>query len=384
MSPQKRRLLLLIACTALVMRAPVNAVGPMASDICSLLGLSWQTFGFLTSLPVVIFGLCSLTAPVLTRRFGQRALYAGALLFILAGSLLRSAADVVLLFGGTLLISFAIANLNVLMPALIKEKLAADQEKAVGLYGAMIGVSSLLGAACVAPLKAVFPLWSSPFLFWGAAAALCLIFVPVLQGRKSVQTASGPAGKPGLNLRLTVILTGMIAFQAMAASTVSSWLAAYFTGVGASESDALWVLNAFLFSMIAGALVWGFLTAKRPAGYWLLFAVTGLYVSGLLLWAFLPLVLSIALPTGLILGLLQGMLLTASYSAVTKKTPVGIILTISGRVQFGGYLIGGCGPLLAGLLIESAGFAGVPFFLIGVVLLWCAFAAAGSRLPDTH
>ena len=56
----QKQILLMIVLAALVMRGPINAVGPMASVVRDVFDLPWEAFGVLAGIPTMAFGLCSL------------------------------------------------------------------------------------------------------------------------------------------------------------------------------------------------------------------------------------------------------------------------------------------------------------------------------------
>lgn len=58
----QKQILLMIVLAALVMRGPINAVGPMAPVVRDVFDLPWEAFGVLAGIPTMAFGLCSLAS----------------------------------------------------------------------------------------------------------------------------------------------------------------------------------------------------------------------------------------------------------------------------------------------------------------------------------
>lgn len=52
----QKQILLMIVLAALVMRGPINAVGPMAPVVRDVFGLPWEAFGVLAGIPTMAFG----------------------------------------------------------------------------------------------------------------------------------------------------------------------------------------------------------------------------------------------------------------------------------------------------------------------------------------
>src|SRR5690349_16750393 len=109
--------LLLIAAN---LRPSITSVGPLLKTIQDELSLSATAAGLLTSLPLLAFaGFAPLAT--LARQHGAERIMLGALLGLVAGTLLRSGGSTTTLFAGTLVLSTGIAVVNVLLPMMIKQ-----------------------------------------------------------------------------------------------------------------------------------------------------------------------------------------------------------------------------------------------------------------------
>ena len=75
----QKQILLMIVLAALVMRGPINAVGPMAPVVRDVFDLPWEAFGVLAGIPTMAFGLCSLAVLPLVAGFGSRTFAVAAL-----------------------------------------------------------------------------------------------------------------------------------------------------------------------------------------------------------------------------------------------------------------------------------------------------------------
>lgn len=141
----------MIVLAALVMRGPINAVGPMAPVVRDVFNLPWESFGVLAGIPTMAFGLCSLAVLPLVAGFGSRTFAVAALTGVALGSFVRCVEWVPALFLGTLILSVSIAGLNVWIPSVVKVVFHDRQSQVMGVYTAVLSVSGLLGTAAVMP-----------------------------------------------------------------------------------------------------------------------------------------------------------------------------------------------------------------------------------------
>ena len=185
----QKQILLMIVLAALVMRGPINAVGPMAPVVRDVFDLPWEAFGVLAGIPTMAFGLCSLAVLPLVAGFGSRTFAVAALTGAALGSFVRCIEWMPALFLGTLILSVSIAGLNVWVPSVIKVVFHDRQSQVMGVYTAVLSISGLLGTASVMPALEAGGVWWGPFAVlrrlsgqWVLEAFLC----PFQNGRKSV------------------------------------------------------------------------------------------------------------------------------------------------------------------------------------------------------
>lgn len=136
-------LVLSILLVAIIMRAPITAVGPIVDQISSSMGLSGGMTGLLTTLPLLAFAFVSPFAPKIAARLGMEFSLFAASILLTAAIIVRSLPSVYALFLGTALLGTAIAVANVLLPSLVKR----DYPNKVGLMTGVYTVSMNLGAA---------------------------------------------------------------------------------------------------------------------------------------------------------------------------------------------------------------------------------------------
>src|ERR1700742_4587525 len=115
-------LVVAIAALAFNLRAAITSLPPIFPELQDKLHLSDDTITWLAATPVLCFGVFSVLAASLRRRFGEERGMFGALIGVSAGLLLRGAFPGVLLFPGSILALGSIAIMNVLLSSMIKRR----------------------------------------------------------------------------------------------------------------------------------------------------------------------------------------------------------------------------------------------------------------------
>lgn len=260
------RILLLVLATAIVMRAPINALGPVAQDVIETLGIDYSAYGFVAALPIFLFGLASPVVSRLLRHFSGERLFLAGLLLLIFGAWGRGAHDAILFTAGTVVMGFGITQLNVLMPAVIKTGFGGRWPAMMSAYAALIGVSGAAGVALSTPLALATGDYSMSLRIWSFAALPALILLFTLRGgfvppeAASAPEEKRPAFSPWLVATL-VVLTGL---QAALNSTMSLWLPAAFTARGLTASQAGTIVTVLLLASIAGSFAVPTLTKLCP------------------------------------------------------------------------------------------------------------------------
>ena len=108
-----------IIMVGVALRTPFTTLPTVLTDIASGLHVSVSSLGLLTSLPLIMFALCSSFSARLAKKLGLEKLFTLVLMLLVVGSFIRIF-NLPLLYIGTLLIGAAIAVLNVLLPSVIQ------------------------------------------------------------------------------------------------------------------------------------------------------------------------------------------------------------------------------------------------------------------------
>ena len=341
-----------IIMIGIALRTPFAVLPIVLTDIAEGLKVPVSSLGLLTSLPLIMFALCSVFAPHLAQKMSLEKLFALVLVVLTLGSLIR-VFNLPLLYTGTIILGAAITVLNVLLPSLIQ----ANQPHRIGflttLYITSMGLSITILSALAVPIVQMSS-WQG--LIW-VSTLICLIILLVwLPNIKySHHLASKHQKKQHLGALLknprvwALILFGGL--QALVFYTTMTWLPTLGQQAGLSTDTtgllaAVFSLISLPFSMIIPSL-----TARLKASQRLVM-ISLVSAAGLIGIAML-LIRTDSFAYWLILNLLIGMSVSAlfPYLMVTfslKTSTPAQTAQLSGLAQAGGYILASLGPSLFG------------------------------------
>ncbi len=369
-----------LAASFAVTRAPLSCVGPVAKTLQTSLGMDYSTYGVLTALPVLCFGIFGFATPILFSRYT-----AGKSLFIVLatltlGLLLRTVESVPVLFLGTILIGASIAMINTVVPVILRHYYPEKIAFAMGVCTASVGISSFLGAAVAFPLEQFSGSYTVSLGVWAlfaGPAALAWFFtkpekLPDLKPRKERQFSS----LSSLKVLPFLSIIAVMSMQAVCTFAVLGWLPAIFATNGISALIAGYSLAGLLVVAFMASLGISFLIRICGGERNLSIALT---IFGLLslplwfmdgLWPYVGCFL-MAIPHG------------ARYSLaiilISKKArSLPQMLLLSSLAQGLGYSIAASGPFICGLLYKGDGeWMAVLIFLSAAILFWGLGAVYG-------
>jgi CP family cyanate transporter-like MFS transporter len=356
---------------ALNMRPALSSVGPVLPRIRTDLSLTNAQAGLLTTLPVLCFAAFAPSAARLAQRFGSERTILGALVLLAVATALRAPADhAAALFAVTIVIGFAIAIAQTLLPPVVKRRFPGEAVLATGAYALAINLGALLAASLTAPAAhALDGSWEAALGLWS------LLVVPAVLAWVLVERIS-PDRAPGVRVptrlpwrsplawKLTLYMAGLSLIYIV----MLTWLAPRYEDLGYSDARAALVLTVFTGGQIVAGVLVPILARRRGDLRAWLAASTALVAVGTLalglggdaspwVWA------SIA---GLGMG--GAFPITLALFVVFASTPEeSSRLTAMGFSV--GYLIAAAGPALAGGLRDLTGSLALPLTLIGVVAL---------------
>lgn len=166
-------ILLVVLAIGLLMRSPITTPPLIVTQLAHQLGVSTESLGLLTTLPLVMFLLFSNFAAIPLAKLGVKPAMGLILLLLLVGSGLRLIITLPTLFLGTILIGISIAHLNVFMPAFIKAYFPLK----IALYTTLYSFTMNLGSAGFNLLTApATHLWGWPSILTILAGVALLVF----------------------------------------------------------------------------------------------------------------------------------------------------------------------------------------------------------------
>ena len=134
-----------------VLRIPFTTIPTVLSYVADGLGVSVNSLGILTSIPLIMFAVCSSLAPRLADKFGLEKLFTMVLIAMFIGSSMR-VINLPSLYLGTMIIGVSIAMMNVLLPSVI----LANQPLRIGLlttvYTTAMGLASSVASSVAVPI----------------------------------------------------------------------------------------------------------------------------------------------------------------------------------------------------------------------------------------
>lgn len=340
-----------IVMLGVVMRAPFTALPSILTDIATSLGVEVSSLGILTSIPLIMFALCSSLAPKLAAKFGMEKLMALVLLVMVLGSGIR-VFSLPLLFVGTVLVGATIAFINVLLPSLV----AANFPKKIGFYTTiyitLMGVAATVAAMIAVPIVTATSWQVFIYLITAIVFLAFLIWLPNVKNNHRFETKNQQQQTGSLWKNKSAIAFLVFGgLQSVLYYTEITWLPTISQSVGFTKAEAglmagIFNLTAIPMSMIIPATLSRQTKEMRrnimlgtSSATLLGLALMTFLPSNFILWSILHIILSFS-NAALFPYMMLGFTLKTSSSQATAQ--------LSGMVQTGGYLIAAFGPGLLG------------------------------------
>lgn len=334
-----------------VMRAPFTALPAILIDVAAGLRVEVSSLGILTSIPLIMFALCSSLAPRLAAKFGMEKLMALVLLVMVLGSGMR-VLNLPALYIGTMFVGATIAFINVLLPSLV----AANFPKKIGLY-TTIYITLMGVAATVASMIAVPIVSSSSWEFFillitGLVFMAFLIWLPNVKNNHRFASENQGNQKSSIwknKAAIAFLIFGGL--QSVLYYTEITWLPTISQSVGFSKAEAglmagFFNMTAIPMSMIIPAVLSRQTKEMRRN---IMLAISSVTLLGLFMMSLIPTNLILWSALHIILSFSNAALFPYMMLSFTLKTSNSqATAQLSGMVQTGGYLIAAFGPGLLG------------------------------------
>ncbi|MBE6162998.1 MAG: MFS transporter [Streptococcus equinus] len=361
-----------------VMRIPFTTIPTVLSDVADGLGVSVNSLGILTSIPLIMFAFCSSLAPRLADKFGLEKLFTMVLVALFAGSIMR-VFNLPSLYIGTMIIGISIAMMNVLFPSII----LANQPFRIGLlttvYTTAMGIASSVASSVAVPIVKMTS-WKGLIVVLSLLILIALaVWFPNTfhnhMTEKDEHTHSASLWKNKAAIAL-LIFGGL---QSLLFYTGMTWLPTMASQAGVSSEAAgilasIYSLMSLPFSLTIPTLTTS-LSSKNRKIMLAIVSICGIAGTGMLLfqtssftyWLIVNILIGIAVS-----ALFPYMLVAFSMKSHTPSQTA----QLSGMVQSGGYLLAAFGPTLFGYSFDLFGswtVAALCLFICTIVMTAALF-----------
>ncbi|GGP16687.1 CynX/NimT family MFS transporter [Oceanobacillus neutriphilus] len=383
-----KRMLYLIAIIVIGfnLRPAITSVGPLLGTIRDQIGLENWSAGTITSLPLIAFAIVSPLAPKVGRRLGNEKAVLLGLIFLFAGIGVRSIPYTPTLFIGTAIIGVGIAVMNVLLPAVIKEKFPHKVGRMTSVYSTSMAIFAATASGLSVPLAKDAGLgWELALLSWALLAVVgIVIWVFVVRQNpvpkeEQVQLSNKPFDDSSLwKSPLAWQVTLFMGLQSFIFYVMVSWLPEIMQSFGFSVSAAGWIIAYVQFVGLPSTFLAPVLAEKFSNQQGIVLAIGGgatIGFIGLLIGGPLPLIFVWVTLIGVTFGGAISLSLAMLGMRARNGQQAG---ALSGMAQSVGYIFAAIGPLFIGLLFDITHAWSAPIMAIIAVCLLMTIAGLGA------
>ncbi len=361
------------------LRAPITAVGSVIAMIKAEFMLSNAMAGFITTIPLLAFGIVSPFVSIISRKFGYGKTMAAGLIFILMGELLRSYTNVSGLFIGTTFIGIGIGFGNVLIPSIIKLKFPHKVGLMTSVYTTSMLVFAALGAGISSPLAKDLNLgWRNSLAFWFILTAITLlIWLPQIRTKDDpdINKVSEAALRSQAIWKSSMAwwVTLFMATQSFLFYSLVAWLPSMITSKGMIDSFAATMALTLQLMSIPATLVMPILSDKFKDQRGLVFITCISYLLGLSL-LLIGNSQIIILVSVVLIALGIGGSISLAIAFISLRTPNSQKASdLSGMSQSLGYLLAALGPILMGSIFDKYSNWSIPILILAALTILLTF-----------
>lgn len=356
---------------ALNLRPALAAIGPLLPSIQLELSLSYSMASLLTTLPVLAMGLFSFVGFRLAAPLGlERSVAASLLLLAIATAARFYVPNTAYLVMTALLAGIAIAMVQTLMPAIIKQRFGLRAPLIMGFYVTAIMAGATLAATSV-PMLASTLSWREGLGHWVWLALLALVLW-LIWGKPAKQSQPQQSAATSLTTRFWGKSRAwqLAVFFALGTScyvSVLAWLAPYAQELGYSAKQAGLLLGFLTLCEVVAGIVFPWWASKRSDKRLVIAVLCALQLIGFTTLALVPetgLILWIAL-VGLGIGGIFPLSMIITMDHIDNPIQAG---RLTAFVQGVGYVIAAMAPLAAGYMRDA---------LQSFTAAWLLLAATG-------
>ncbi|MDM8101885.1 MFS transporter [Oceanobacillus oncorhynchi] len=368
------------------LRPAITSVGPLLGTIRDQIGLENWSAGTITSLPLIAFAIVSPLAPKLGRKLGNEGAVLLGLILLFAGIGTRSIPYTPTLFIGTAIIGVGIAVMNVLLPAVIKEKFPHKVGQMTSVYSTSMAIFAATASGLSVPLAKGAGLgWELALLSWAVLALVGIIVWIFVISRnpapkeEQVELSNKPFNDSNLwKSPLAWQVTLFMGLQSFIFYVMVSWLPEIMQSFGFSVSAAGWLIAYVQFVGLPSTFLAPVLAEKFSNQQGIVLGISGgaaVGFIGLLIGGPLPLIFIWVTLIGVTFGGAISLSLAMLGMRARNGRQAG---ALSGMAQSVGYIFAAIGPLFIGLLFDITQAWSAPIIAIIVVCLLMMVAGLGA------
>ena len=366
-------LLLTLCLIAVNMRTTITGIGPLLEQMTADTGARLATLSALTSVPLIAWALCSPLAHTAAQRWGINRVLTVALSLLLAGTVIRSLpGPIASLWIGTAVIGAALAAVNVLLPAVVKQSFGTRVPAVTALYTALLAGCGAIGSGLVVPISHAA---GSGSVGWRVALIAVCATLPIALGLWAIHhrraghgpiTRVRPKGPSVWGDRVAWQVGAYFGVQASLFYVLLTWLAPMAISYGRGEAQSgvdtmLFQITGVASSLALPLILRGGLERWAPAllPVFGLAAVAGLILvpGGILWW-------------GMLSGLTSGASLAMSLTLMASRArDARTASALSGMGQSVGYAFAAAPPIVFGLLHTATDGWIAPLVFSGLLLV---------------
>lgn len=354
---------------ALNLRPALAAIGPLLQSIQSDLSLSFSMASLLTSLPVLAMGLLSFVGFRLAQPLGlERTVACSIGLLAVATGMRFWVPGASWMIITALLAGIAIAMVQTLVPAIIKDRFATRAPLIMGFYVTAIMAGAAL-AAISTPLLATQLSWRSSLGSWVWLAVFALVlWLLWVKRAPAVANAQIPSSPIKLSHWRNIRSWQLALFFALGTScyvSVLAWLAPYAQELGYSPKQAGLLLGLLTGCEVVAGILFPWWASRRSDKRVVIVVLCILQLIGFSALALIPhtaLILWVTL-IGLGIGGIFPLAMIITMDHIDSPLQAG---RLTAFVQGIGYLIAAIAPWAAGMLRD---------WLQSFTLAWLVLAA---------
>lgn len=387
MKKQNQLLIILgIIFVSFNLRAPITAVGSVAEKIKLDYLLTNSQIGFITTLPLIAFGVISPFVTKISKKISYSKTMILGLILIFFGIGIRSYTNVEGFFIGTIFMGGGIAIGNVLIPSVIKLHFKDKIGFITSIYISSMCLFAAIGAGTSGFLSANLG-WKHSLASWIILTVITLV-IWLSQHRlqehnkehnHETMTDNGSEvevkERPIWKFKTAWWVTLFMGLQSLIFYSLVAWLPSMVRVKGLGDSYTS--IMALIFQLIAipVTLIVPSICTKFKSQKWIVLLISLLYILGLGLLGLTDDRLSVALGV-ILMSIGMGGAISVSIVVISLRssnsTRAG---ELSGMAQSVGYLLAAIGPFLIGFIFDIYNNWNIP--MVTLVLLTVIMGITG-------